>query len=354
LHDATSHAANDATLIVYRENRFCPSTSRLPEHYGARIAALDGVKAVVPMQVVVSNCSASLDVVTFRGVPQERFVEHLAPRLRFVDGSLQQWMARSDAAILGQVLAARRGLKVGQRFESAGYTVTVAGIVTSDSPQDQNAAYVHLPFLQRGTAAPDDGNNPAGRAGTSGDQQGLVTQFAVTVRNPAQLETVAQRIDELFAKDQAPTDTRPEKAFVAFAAGEVVEIIGFTRWLALGCVIAVLALVTNAIVLSVQDRIREHAVFQTVGFSGGLIGRLIVSEGLVLSLAGALIGSTAAVLVLAWGQFSLLSEGLAINFRADASVWAMGLLSSIALGVLAGLVPAWQASRRKIADALRA
>ena len=30
---ATQTAAQDTTLIVYRENRFCPATSRLPEHY---------------------------------------------------------------------------------------------------------------------------------------------------------------------------------------------------------------------------------------------------------------------------------------------------------------------------------
>ena len=29
----TRSGADDTTLVVYRENRFCPATSRLPEHY---------------------------------------------------------------------------------------------------------------------------------------------------------------------------------------------------------------------------------------------------------------------------------------------------------------------------------
>ena len=36
LAKATEATAADTTLVVYRQNRFCPSTSRLPEHYVAR------------------------------------------------------------------------------------------------------------------------------------------------------------------------------------------------------------------------------------------------------------------------------------------------------------------------------
>src|SRR5687768_550396 len=38
VHEATQTTAKDTTLVVYRENRFCPATSRLPEYYGDRIA----------------------------------------------------------------------------------------------------------------------------------------------------------------------------------------------------------------------------------------------------------------------------------------------------------------------------
>src|SRR5689334_16060734 len=33
VREATETTAADTTLIVYRENRFCPATSRLPEYY---------------------------------------------------------------------------------------------------------------------------------------------------------------------------------------------------------------------------------------------------------------------------------------------------------------------------------
>src|SRR5688572_28128765 len=149
--EATQTTAKDTTLVVYRENRFCPATSRLPEYYGDRIAKVPHVVSVVPMKIVVNNCRTSLDVVTFRGVPEESFVAHYVKDFKLLAGSIEQWKSRTDAALLGETLAERRGLKVGDRFDAAGVTVYVGGIVHSDEPQDQNVAYVHLQFLQRAT-----------------------------------------------------------------------------------------------------------------------------------------------------------------------------------------------------------
>ena len=68
VQEATAANERDTRLIVYRANRFCPFTSRIPERYLEDILAIPGVKSAVPMQIIVSNCRASLDVVVFRGV----------------------------------------------------------------------------------------------------------------------------------------------------------------------------------------------------------------------------------------------------------------------------------------------
>lgn len=339
VEEATRSTAADTTLVVYRQNRFCPATSRLPEYYFERIRRIGGVASVVPMKIEVTNCRASLDVVTFRGVPPDLFIADYAPSLRFVSGSAGDWAKRTDAVLLGEALANRRGLKVGDRFDALGINVYVAGIIRSDQPQDLNVAYAHLPFLQRSTGA---------------RKLGVVTQFNVKVTDPAKLSSVAAAIDEEFRRDPEPTHTSPEKAFVGRAAADVVEIVGFTRWLGWGCLAAVLALVGNAIVLSVQDRVREHAVLQTLGFTGGLIARLIVTEGALLGLLGGALGTVAAVLLVRHGNYSLSTEGLSIHARMGGGVLLTGLLMSAALGILAGLVPAWQASRREITESFRA
>ena len=337
---ATQVSAKDTTLVVYRENRYCPFSSRLPQHYQRRIEDVPGVASVVPMRIVVSNCRASLDVVTFRGVPEESFANSMAGHVQIVDGSMEQWRSRSDSALVGESLAVRRGVKVGDRFSAAGITVYVAGILRSEQPQDRNVAYTHLPFIQEASQ----------RGGTGG----VVTQFNVRVDDPEQLEPVARLIDAEFAADQEPTATYAEKAFVARAASDVLEIVNFASWLGWGALAAVFALVANAIILAVQDRVRDHAVLQTLGFSGSLIGQLIVVEGMLLGLLGGVLGAVSAFLVVRQGRFSLTMEGLNVEIASDPTVVVLGLVLSVMLGMMAGLVPAWQASRREIASCFRA
>lgn len=335
---ATRAEAGETTLIVYREDRFCPATSELPQDYERRIEAIDGVVDAVPMKIVVSNCRTSLDVVTFRGVPKDGWLAQYGDEIQLVDGSMDDWKRRTDAALVGSVLAERRGLRPGETFDAAGITAYVAGIITSDNAQDENVAYTSLEFVQL-----------AGR-----DQLGVVTQFAVTIDDPTRLEAIATNIDLEFETAQEPTSTFSEKAFVARIVDDIIELVGFARWLGLGCLVAVLALVGNAIVLGVQSRIGEHAVLQTLGYRGRLIAALIVSEGVVLSLLGGALGAAGAAFTARMGSFALSVEGQSVPIVASPGLVMTGLAVCCGLGVLAGLVPAIQASRREIAACFRA
>lgn len=335
---ATEAHADDTVLVVYRKDRFCPFTSQLPEYYLQKIRRIEGVRAVIPMKIVVNNCRTSLDVVTFRGVPLDEFLRIKHSDLNIIEGSIEQWQHRSDAALLGETLARRRGLKVGDRFDAAGVTAYVAGVLRSSEVQDQNVAYVHLDFLQQ----------------TADKKLGIVTQFNVLVNDASQLERVSQEIDSEFAVAEHPTTTRSEKAFVAYVASDMVELVAFTRYLGWGCIAAVLILVANAIVLSVQDRVKEHAIFQTLGYTPSMIARFIILEGLFMGLIGGGLGTLAATGVIEWGQYSLSVDGLSIPIQAGFPLFLAGMGISMVLGVLAGLVPAWQATRSEIAQCFRA
>lgn len=337
VQEATVSSAGETTLVVYRENRFCPFTSKLPQDYGRQIAKLPGVDSVIPMKIMVGNCRASLDVITFRGVPPADF-DSVADDFQVVEGSVAEWRKRSDAALIGLRAATRRGLRVGDRLEIAGITITIAGIVESDRPQDQDSAFTHLDFLQR----------------SSGSGLGEVTQFNVQVNDPQKLDEVAGRIDALFANSQDPTATWSEKAFTARAVTDIIELAGFAAWLGWGALAAVFALAANAIILSVQERVRDHAVLQTLGFGTGLIARLIIVESALLSLLGGAIGIAAAAAVLHWGRFSLSVEGQSVQANTNPETIGLGLVYCLLLGIGAGLFPAWQASRRDIVTCFRA
>lgn len=328
--------ANKNTLVVYRENRFCPMTSRLPEYYLAEINRIEGVEETIPIQITVNNCGASLDVIAFRGVPPEALAS-FNPDLEILEGSYKDWTARSDAALVGENFARRRGLSPGDTFEAVGIRVYVAGIARSPLAQDNNVAYVHLNFLQQ-----------ASRVGL-----GIVTQFNVRVASTDLLQPVASEIDALFKSDSAPTTTRPEQAFFAQTAKDMIEMIGFTRWIGLGAVLAVLGLVANALLLAARGRIQESAIFQTIGFHRKSVGLIMVGEGALLGLVGGAVGSFSASLFFYIKSYTLGNEGLTLALNSSWSVTASGLLIACLLGLLASIWPAFLASTRPLVTSLR-
>lgn len=336
LGEATEETASDTTLVVYRENRFCPATSQLPEHYVDEIRAMDGVREVIPIKIIVNNCGASLDVITFRGVP-EGLLRQFAPEIEMVEGSDAEWRKRGDAALVGEQFARRRGLRPGDKFDAVGITVHVAGVIRSPFPQDNNVAYVKLDFLQQ-----------ASRAGL-----GVVTQFNVRVEESSDLKPVAAAIDARFKSDQKPTNTKPEKAFFAETAGQLIELIGFTRWLGLGAVLAVVGLVANSILLMVRGRVKENAVLRTLGYPSRAILFLVLSEGAMLGLMGGLLGAGLAWAFLRWQSFTMGSEGHTLAILPEVSTALFAAVAALVLGVVASVHPAIVAIRQPIVKSLR-
>lgn len=336
LGSATEETAADTTLVVYRENRFCPATSQLPEHYVDDIRDIPGVREVIPIKIIVNNCGASLDVITFRGVPQG-LLRKFAPEIEIIAGSDSEWQKRDDGALLGEQFAKRRGLKPGDKFDAVGITVHVAGIIRSPFPQDNNVAYVKLDFLQQ-----------ASKAGL-----GIVTQFNVRVEKSSDLKPVAAAIDARFKSGQLPTNTKPEKAFFAETAGQLIELIGFTRWLGLGAVIAVVALVANSIMLMVRGRVKENAVLRTLGYPSRAIMFLVLSEGGMLGFLGGIVGAGLAWGFLRWQSFTMGSEGHTLAILPEASTALYATLGALVLGVIASVHPAFIAIRQPIVKSLR-
>lgn len=326
----------DRTLIVFQANRYCPSTSRLPEDYASQIARIPGVADVAPIKVFMNNCRASLDLVVFHGVRPDQ-LRHIRD-LKLEEAEWSAFASRQDAAVVGRALARRRGLKPGQRFSIGELSVMVVGVFTAATPAEESFVYTHLDFLER----------------TPGlHSVGLVTQLEVRLADGADPETVCRAIDERFRNGPAATDTRPKGVFQANAVGDLAELIGLLRYLGYACLGLVLALVATTTVMAVQDRIREHAVLQTIGFSGPRVFGLIVTESVILSLAGGLPGVGAAQALLAWQGLAVGTEGVSIAFAPSLGLALLGMGVTFAVGLLAGMVPAWQAARAEIVPSLR-
>ncbi|EMB15277.1 ABC transporter permease [Rhodopirellula europaea] len=336
LHRLTTGSDADRNLIVFQENRFCPTSSRLPEDYERVIAEIPGVRDVMPIQVWTNNCRASLDIVVFNGADPKQ-IQQTRP-LKLTSGDWQQFQSTRDAAIVGRNVAQRRGLKVGDQFTIGEISVRVAGVFESNVPSEENLIYTSLQFLQytRGL-----------------DAAGLVTQHEVMLTDTADPDRVASAIDQKLRAGAVATKTRRKGAFQASTLSDLVDLIGFAHWLGYACVALVLSLVATTTVMSVQDRIKEYAVLQTVGVRPLRAMRLVLAESTILCVVGGVAGTALALTALGFGGFAIGAEGATIAFRPSLGLAATGTVVSVVVGVLAGFIPAIQAATVPIVSALR-
>lgn len=105
--------------------------------------------------------------------------------------------------------------------------------------------------------------------------------------------------------------------------------------------------------MAVQDRLKEHAVLQTLGVRPLRIFRLVLAESVLQSATGGALGIGLGMLLLAWGSFAVGAEGVTIAFRPSLELATTGAVVSLVVGILAGIVPGWQAARSQIVTALR-
>jgi len=336
LHALTENSEAGRTLIVFQENRFCPQSSRIPQDYSRTIAKQSGVSDVVPIKVFTNNCRASLDAIVFQGLTPDQLKKWR--KLELKSGNWDTFTRQGDGALVGQAVAARRKLSVGEKFTIGDITVLVAGVFHSENAADEGLIYTHLDFLQRARGQED---------------VGTVTQLEVHLSDGVDPDAIAATIDSGFHAGPVATTTRTKGMFQADTLADLAELIGFIHWLGYACVGLVLSLVATTTVMSVQDRIKEHAVLQTLGFRPFRVFRLVMIESTLLSTMGGALGVTAGLLFLAWSGMSVAAEGVTIAFRPSWEIALQGLVASLAVGLLAGVAPGWHAARTEIVPALR-
>jgi putative ABC transport system permease protein len=109
--------------------------------------------------------------------------------------------------------------------------------------------------------------------------------------------------------------------------------------------------------MSARERVTEIAVMRTLGFGRGHILGFILSESVLMSLLGGILGVALAKFffipaLVAAGNKTSISIWL-INFRVTPETLLLAFAVSVGVGVLAGFGPAIRSSRSNIVDGLR-
>jgi putative ABC transport system permease protein len=330
-------SGGDDVLVVYDRYEGCPPMSKLPVSHQHQIEDLPGVADTTATLFLLSACSRATDLVAVHGIEPDSFRRFQS--IELADERYAAFASERGAAIVGEQVARRFGWQIGQTVslqELDDLTFTIRGIFRSPGNNLENTILVDLEFLQRAT-----------------DQIGTVTLIYVKPKEPQLATQVAAEVDALLGGSSTPTKTTPERSFMAAAISGVTGIVAFSRWLGYVALGIILLGVGNSLSMSVRDRTREIAILKTIGFRRRQLLPLIVAEAALTALAGGVIGSLLGWLAVNRSGFYLAVEGFTLAPHVSAQLVTQGIGLAALIGVLAGVMPAFFASRLRIVTALK-
>src|SRR5262249_41603760 len=111
----------------------------------------------------------------------------------------------------------------------------------------------------------------------------------------------------------------------------------------------------NTMAMATRERTTEYAVMRAIGFRPHHIVGMVLGEGFVVALVGAIIGVGLAPPVMRYFADLLEKQmgGFIGNFELHVGPTLAAVGVALALGMLAAALPAWRAGRLEIVDALR-
>jgi putative ABC transport system permease protein len=317
----------------------------LPVSYQARIEQVEGVEAVAHQTWFGGVYQDPKNFFMQSPVDPDEFFD-MYPEFLVPDEQMEAFKANRTGVIVGRTIAEKFGWKVGDR-------VPIQGTIWRKKDGSQTWEFTVEGIYdgaQKGTDTTQflfryDYFDEARWFG-----EGLVGWYIVRIADPDNAAEIAERIDALFANSPNETKTATERAFIQGFAKQIGDI-GTIAVAILSAVFFTILVVTgNTMAQSVRERTNELAVLKTLGFTNQRIMTLVLVESCLLAIIGGGVGILLAVWLISLGDPT--GGALPIFFfrpQDQAVGWVLVLL----LGLVTGFLPAIQAMRLKIVDALR-
>ena len=256
------------------------------------------------------------------------------------------------SAIVGDMLAKKLGYKLGDKVTlesgifgndpASPWTFTIAGIYTTTSKSaDRSTFMFHWDYLNEAISL------------RAQDKIGWITS---RVDNAGAAATVATQIDQLFDDKEMATSSADEYAFRnSFLAG-VSAILKALNVISIVILVIMMLILGNTIAMGVRERTNEYGVLRALGFRPGHIAWFILGEAMLTGLLGGVVGLAMAYPLIEGGMRRAIEENMGQffpHFGIAPEAAAMAFALSLVLGAAAAVLPAYNASKLKVVDALR-
>jgi len=323
--------------------------STMPQNYEQKIESLPEIDQAVKFQWFGGYFREQKNFFAQFAIEPEHLLE-VYDELYVVDGSYENFVADRNSAFIGKALADKYEWKVGDTIpltatiftkpDQSPWEFEVAAIYEADTPNvDRSTLFFHWDLFEE---------TVKGFAGEAPE----VGVYLFKPVEGADLDAVSAQVDALFEGGPMRTLTTTESEFQREFIGMIGNLPRFITFLGTGVFVAILLASINTMLMAAREQTNDVGVLKSLGFSDGRVFGLMLTQGLFLCGIGGGIG-----IALAKGSESAFRDMLAAQFPgylvADATVIGAAVLT-LAIGLVAGLMPALHARRLSPVAALRA
>jgi putative ABC transport system permease protein len=320
-------------------------TQLLPASYESRIRAIDGVVDVTPQTWFGAWYQDERNQIPAFPVDPQAFLR-MYPEYVVPEEQKQAWFADRSGILIGRGLADLTGWKIGDRVPlhssiwrredgSDVWDVTVRAIYDLPQGGDTRQLSLHQDYFEEAKQ----------------QAKGLVGWYLIKVASVDRAQAVARKIDQQFANSPAETKTSSERAMAQSFVNQVGNVGAILSAIVTAVFFTMLLVTANTMAQSVRERTNEIGVLKTLGFSNqGVLG-LVLAESVLITVLGGVVGMAGS-----WWigvQFEPVFRQYLPGFQIPARAIVLAAVIMLGLGLVAGAVPAAQAMRLRIVEALR-
>ena len=318
---------------------------QLPIAYLDRVRRMPGVKVAAPMSWFGGNYREETVQFAQFGTDPETIFDVYA-ELEIPPEQLETWKNDRTGCIVGSLIAANKGWKIGDKIPLQGniYPVdlelTVDGIYDGPSTADKEWVLFHFAYMDEALKELRDPS--AGNAGI----------LMLRATSAEKVPEVMQAIEAAFASSDAPVKPMTEKQFAQSFMEMIGNVKGFIQYTSIAVVAALLCVAANTMAMSLRERTREIALLKAIGFPRNSVLAMFLSESVLIGLLGGVVGALGGKLIFSVVDLSKVAPGLGL-FYVPWSTALYGLALAAVIGLLSGLIPAWRAAHISVIDGLR-
>ena len=324
----------------------------LPLSYEPKIVEVEGVDEICKWQWFGGYYQDPANFFAQFAVDPERFLD-IYPEVDVIEGSRDEFLAGRTACLVGEGLATKFGWEVGDRVPLIGgifphpegntvpWEFDVVGIYRPLSTAiDNRTLFFHWDYFQETLEQGGEGFTPD------------VNTYVLRTEPDAYQQGVMASIEGLFQNGPQRVQATTEAEFQAQFVSMIGSVPFFINAIGSGVLIAILLACVNTMLMAFREETHDIGVLKALGFTDGSMFAMLLSQSLLLCLVGGLAGIALALLTqpLVVGLLGTMFPGYVVTRQTI----LFGLAVAAGIGLLAGIVPAWTASRMKSVEALRA